>query len=281
LPQKNTGIKLKNILLISFLIISSFDLIAQRDTIKTFFPNGNPEAVVIYENNLRQGEALFYWENGNLKERRNYVNDKVFGTVTSYFENGKIKELYSIEDGKRDGPAAYYDSLGNVVEDVMFEQGVRKGQEFLLVGEYREEDYQKLLAEWKERQNNKKKDADELNLPPVEEDKTNMDDDPAYFLSPEIMPEPIGGMNTIYKKLVYPVEAKEKKIEGTVKILAFIEKNGEVSSAQVLEGIGYGCDENARLSVYYTRFKPGLQKGKRVKVQMTIPIEFKLDRKIN
>lgn len=268
---------MKKIFLLLLLIIIQNNLFAQQDTVKTFFPNGKPEAIVVYNGNQRQGEALFYWENGNLKERRNYVNDKVFGTVTVYYENGNIKELYSIEDGKRDGPAAYYDSLGNVVEDVIFEDGVRKGQEFLLVGEYREEDYQKLLAEWKERQSNKKKDANELNLPPIEDDKINMDDDPAYLLSPEIMPEPIGGMHTIYKRLVYPIEAKKNKIEGTVKVMAFIEKNGEVSSAQVVEGIGYGCDENARLSVYYTRFKPGLQKGKRVKVQMIIPVEFKLD----
>ncbi len=250
---------------------------AQLDTIKTYYPNRNLEAVVVYEKNIRQGEAIFYWENGNVKEKRNYVNDKVFGTVTSFYENGKLKELYSIEDGRRDGPATFYDSTGNVIEDVLFENGVRKGQEFLLVGEYREEDYQKLLTEWKERQIQRNNEKEDLNLPPVEEDKTYLEDDPAYYMNVEVMPEPIGGMNTIYKKLVYPQEAKEKKIEGTVKIRAFIEKNGEVSSAQVVEGIGYGCDENARLSVYYTRFKPGLQKGKRIKVQMLIPIEFKLD----
>ena len=221
---------------------------------------------------------MIYWQNGNIKVKRNYVNDKVFGTVTTYYENGKIKELYSIEDGRRDGPATYYDSTGNVIEDVVFENGLRKGQEFLLVGEYREEDYQKLLAVWKERQSQKNREKEVNNLPPVEEQKTELEDDPAYYSSVEVMPEPIGGMNTIYRKLTYPLEAKEKKIEGTVKILAFIEKNGEVSSAVVQEGIGYGCDENARLSVYYTRFKPGLQKGKRMKVQMVIPIEFKLDR---
>lgn len=256
----------------------TINLFAQSDTVKTFFPNGNIESVVVYEKNVRQGEAIFYWENGNVKEKRNYVNDKVFGTVTSFYENGNMKELYSIEDGRRDGPATYYDSTGNVIEDVMFENGVRKGQEFLLVGEYREEDYQKLLAQWNERQTQRNNNKDDLNLPPVEEDKTNLDDDPAYYSDLEVMPEPIGGMNTIYKKLVYPIEAKEKKIEGIVKIRAFIEKNGEVSSAQVVEGIGYGCDENARLSVYYTRFKPGLQKGKRMKAQMIIPIEFKLDK---
>jgi len=268
---------------LSIFVFITVNISAQLDTVKTYYPNRNLEAVIIYEKNVRQGESSFYWENGNLMEKRNYVNDKVFGTVTSYYENGKIKELYSIEDGRRDGPATFYDSTGNVIEDVMFENGVRKGQEFLLVGEYREEDYQKLLAQWKERQDQKEKQNgnQDLNLPPVEEDKTDLEDDPAYYMNVEIMPEPIGGWNTIYRKLVYPVEAKEKKIEGIVKIRAFIEKNGEVSSAQVIEGIGYGCDENARLSVYYTRFKPGLQKGKRIKVQMTIPIEFKLDKTKN
>ncbi|HEX7357085.1 MAG TPA: TonB family protein [Ignavibacteriaceae bacterium] len=264
--------------LLQFLFFISTGVFAQIDSLKNYFPDGKIESIIPLEKNIRQGEALYFWENGNLKEKRNYVNDKVFGTVTTYFENGKIKELYSIEDGKRDGPATYYDSTGNVIEDVMFENGVRKGQEFLLVGEYREEDYQKLLKEWKERQQQKKNDNEQRNLPPVEENKTDLEDDPAYYMNVEIMPEPIGGMNTIYKKLVYPEAAKKNKIEGTVKILAFIEKNGEVSSAQVVEGIGYGCDENARLSVYYTRFKPGLQKGKRMKVQMVIPIEFKLNR---
>jgi TonB family protein len=262
-----------------FLFLYTLNTFAQIDTAKTFYPNGSLESVIVYDKNIRQGEASFYWENGNLKEKRNYVNDKVFGTVTTYFENGKIKELYSIEDGKRDGPASYYDSTGSVIEDVIFENGQRKGQEFLLVGEYREEDYQKLLAAWKERQQQKKVDENILNLPPVEAERSNPEDDPAYYMNVEVMPEPIGGMNTIYKKLVYPKAAIENKIEGTVKIMTHIEKNGEVSSAEVVEGIGYGCDESARLSVYYTRFKPGLQKGIRTKVQMVIPIEFKLDEK--
>lgn len=261
-----------------FLFTLSLVAFAQKDTIKSFYPNGNLESAVIYEKNIRQGESIFYWPNGNIKEKRNYLNDKVFGTETLYYENGNLKELYSIEDGKRDGPAAYYDSTGKVIEDVMFESGLRKGQEFLLVGEYRQEDYEKLLAAWKEKQVLKKKENDDLNLPPVEQNKTDFEDDPAYYVNVEVMPEPIGGMNTIYKRLVYPEEARQNNIEGIVKILAFIEKNGEVSNALVDEGIGYGCDENARLTVYYTRFKPGLIKGKRVKVQMVIPIEFKLNR---
>ena len=61
-------------------------------------------------------------------------------------------------------------------------------------------------------------------------------------------------------------------------IRAFIDGDGEVLNAEVVEGIGYGCDESARLAVYYHRFKPGLQRGQRIKVQMDIPIEFKLEK---
>lgn len=259
------------------IILISAQVFAQTDTVKNYYPNGNVKSQFLYDNNLRQGEAIFYWENGNPKEKRNYVNDKVSGTVITYYEDGKVKEMYSIENGKRTGVSSYYDSTGKS-KDIVFEDGVRKGQDYLLIGEYREEDYQKLLAEWKERQLKKNNKQNDFSIPPAENEKIDMDDDPVYYTNVEVMPEPIGGMNTIYKKLIYPEEAKKNKIEGTVKVLAFIEKDGEVSSAKVVEGIGYGCDENARLSVYYTRFKPGLQKGKRVKVQMVIPIEFKLDK---
>lgn len=265
---------------LSIFFLFAIDVSAQLDTIKTYYTNGKLEAVVVYDKNVRQGEALFYWENGNIKEKLNYINDKVEGAVTTFYINGKTNENYFIENGKRFGPYVHYDSLGTISDQAYFEDGMRDGQEYLLVGKFRKEDRDKLIAKWKEQQEKKKNNNNEEDfiLPPVEQPVITLNADSVYFADVEVMPEPIGGMNTIYKKLVYPQEAKENKIEGTVKIQAYIEKNGEVSSAQVIEGIGYGCDENARLSVYYTRFKPGLQKGNRVKVQMIIPIEFKLDR---
>jgi len=90
------------------------------------------------------------------------------------------------------------------------------------------------------------------------------------------MPEPAGGMNTILNKLVYPESAKKDKIQGVVKIRAYIDQYGEVTHDEVVQGIGHGCDEAAKIAVYYTMFKPGLIKGKPVKVQMVIPVEFKL-----
>lgn len=263
------------IILFLLLYINNF---AQTDTVKTYYESGRIKSAVPYLNGVREGEAIFFNEEGTIIEERNYLNDKVEGLVKVYYSNGNVKEVYNIENGKRHGPATYFDSTGNHVEDVIFMEGLRAGQEFLLVGEYREEDYQKYLAEWKLRQQRTTKE-DELSIPPKQEDRINYEDDPAYYQNVEIMPEPIGGMEAIYQRLTYPKEARDKKIEGTVQIRAFIENSGEVSIAEVEKGINPLLDEAARLAVYYTRFKPGFQRGSRIKVQMIIPIEFKLDRK--
>ncbi len=76
---------MKFIILFFTSVLLSTNTYAQVDTVKTYYPNGNLEAVVVYENNIRQGEAIFYWDNGRVKEKRNYVNDRVFGTVTTFY----------------------------------------------------------------------------------------------------------------------------------------------------------------------------------------------------
>lgn len=105
----------------------------------------------------------------------------------------------------------------------------------------------------------------------VEEEKA-----PTYFVAVEEMPEPIGGIKAIQEKITYPEIAKRAGVEGKVYILAFVDENGNVTKAQVLKGIGAGCDEAAQDAVLQTKFKPGKQRGTPVKVQVSIPIVFKL-----
>lgn len=99
---------------------------------------------------------------------------------------------------------------------------------------------------------------------------------PTYFVAVEEMPEPIGGIKGIQEKILYPEIAKRAGVEGKVYILAFVDESGNVTKAQVLKGIGAGCDEAARDAVIQTKFKPGKQRGVPVKVQVSIPIIFKL-----
>lgn len=110
--------------------------------------------------------------------------------------------------------------------------------------------------------------------PPPKEEK--VEEEPTYFVAVEEMPEPIGGIKGIQEKIVYPEIAKRAGVEGKVYVLAFVDEKGIVTKAQVIKGIGAGCDEAALDAVLKTKFKPGKQRGKPVKVQVSIPIVFKL-----
>lgn len=106
----------------------------------------------------------------------------------------------------------------------------------------------------------------------VEEKK----EEPTYFVAVEEMPEPIGGIEGIQEKITYPEIAKRAGVEGKVYILAFVDENGNVTKTTIIKGIGAGCDEAASDAVLHTKFKPGKQRGVPVKVQVSIPVVFKL-----
>jgi protein TonB len=108
--------------------------------------------------------------------------------------------------------------------------------------------------------------------PPAEEDEA----EPVFFVAVEQMPEPIGGIGAIQSKIVYPEIAKRAGVQGRVFVKAFVDENGNVNKVELIRGIGAGCDEAAIAAVQQTKFKPGKQRGKPVKVQVTVPVLFKL-----
>lgn len=110
-------------------------------------------------------------------------------------------------------------------------------------------------------------------IPPKEEKK--LEEESPYFVAVEEMPAPIGGITSIQSKITYPEIAIRAGVEGKVYILAFVDEVGTVTKAELVKGIGSGCDEAAMDAVLKTKFKPGVQRGKPVKVKITIPIVFK------
>lgn len=97
-----------------------------------------------------------------------------------------------------------------------------------------------------------------------------------YFVSAEQMPEPVGGIQAISKLVHYPELAKKAGIQGRVFIRAFLNETGNVDSAEVIKGIGAGCDEAALDAVKQSKFIPAKENGQNIKVQVTVPILFKL-----
>ncbi|MCF8347388.1 MAG: energy transducer TonB [Bacteroidales bacterium] len=103
---------------------------------------------------------------------------------------------------------------------------------------------------------------------------------PAYTVV-ESMPEYPGGMDKmisfVVANLKYPLEAKEKGIQGGVFVHFVIEGDGSVSNLRVLKGIGGGCDEEAiRVLRLMPKWTPGKQRGKPVRVSYNFSVRFKL-----
>ena len=90
------------------------------------------------------------------------------------------------------------------------------------------------------------------------------------------MPQPIGGIKAIQEKVHYTEIARLAGIEGMVIVEAIIDKEGNVIDAKIIRDIGGGLGESALMAVRTTKFNPGIQRGKPVKVKINIPIKFVL-----
>lgn len=109
--------------------------------------------------------------------------------------------------------------------------------------------------------------------PPAEKEE---EEEPEIFVIVEQSPELIGGLLGLQKKIKYPEIAKKAGVEGRVYIQFIVDEQGNVYNPIVTRGIGAGCDEEAIRAILTAKFRPGKQRGKAVKVKMSLPITFKL-----
>ena len=96
------------------------------------------------------------------------------------------------------------------------------------------------------------------------------------------MPEFPGGVNAMMEylrgNLKYPESAKKYKQEGRVFIGFVVEKDGSVTNVNVLRGVCEELDNEAvRVVKAMPRWTPGMNEGKPVRVQYTLPVVFKLN----
>lgn len=101
------------------------------------------------------------------------------------------------------------------------------------------------------------------------------------FTSVEQVPEFPGGIEAFGKFLAtnirYPKAARDNNVQGRVIITFVVEEDGSLSNMKVVRGIGSGCDEEAvRVLSISPAWKPGIQNGKKVKVQYSVPVSFAL-----
>ncbi|MDX1618415.1 MAG: energy transducer TonB [Balneolaceae bacterium] len=116
----------------------------------------------------------------------------------------------------------------------------------------------------------------DLPPPPPSKEEEQEDEEENFFVVVEEMPELIGGLVELQKKINYPEKARHAQIEGRVIIQFIVNEKGEVENPRVVRGIGGGCDKEALRVVKNAKFKPGRQRGIPVRVQYSLPIIFRL-----
>ena len=106
--------------------------------------------------------------------------------------------------------------------------------------------------------------------------QNSVKDDQGIYIMCEKMPELIGGMDGLQKKIRYPLQAKSLGVQGVVYVQSIINEKGKIEDPKVVKKLGAGCDEEALRVLKKSKFKPGYDKGKPVKVRFTLPIFFRL-----
>lgn len=123
---------------------------------------------------------------------------------------------------------------------------------------------------------------DQTEMPPIEKPVQKDDNSQAeVFQFVEQMPEFPGGqaalMQYIQSNIHYPTTAKEAGIQGKVIINFIVNKDGKITGAHIVRGIGGGCDEEAlRVIRTMPAWRPGKQNGMAVNTAFNLPVTFSL-----
>ncbi|MBO7115051.1 MAG: M56 family metallopeptidase [Bacteroidaceae bacterium] len=121
---------------------------------------------------------------------------------------------------------------------------------------------------------NGKVDSSSINLPAAPDD---------VFMVVEDVPEFPGGaaalLEFLRKNINYPTECRKNRVEGRVLVSFIVEKDGSITNPFITLGADPLLDAEAlRVVSLMPNWKPGYQRGEAVRVQYTVPINFRLSK---
>ena len=97
----------------------------------------------------------------------------------------------------------------------------------------------------------------------------------------ENMPDFPGGqaalMQYLAKNIKYPTIAQENGTQGRVIVQFVVNRDGSIVDAKVVRSVDPYLDKEAlRVINTMPKWKPGMQRGKPVRVKFTVPVMFRL-----
>jgi TonB family protein len=231
-----------------------------------------------------------YWYDSGIKKRDEYFDyGKSVGDWTYYNSKGVLvaTQIFSALDNY--STMISFDSNGKEITEGVIKDGNRydgKFADYRGAGTYEIEGHaiyenSKLLIVYYFDENGDTSSIGKLvngrlNLSPfkIDESKiklgTKESSEKDVFIPYDVTPSPKRAIRPYY-----PEEAKKAGISGMVVVQAYINAKGKVTETIILKGIP-GLNEAAMNAIRKTRFRPAKQKGKKVGIWISIPVNFRL-----
>ncbi|GAB3995757.1 hypothetical protein GCM10028807_36740 [Spirosoma daeguense] len=259
--------------------------------------NGNRIRQTEYDAGKPTGTERIYHQNGLLSEKTVAINERL--NVTKWYANGQIKQIKTFDKPKPLSPstpeqvAAVWDSTGQqsvldgngnatYQEQVISNKDTTKHTLFIEKGTYAnglkqgvwrgnyadnsyyyEETYDKGLM-----QNGKSKRGQSDTLQYT-----------VTFQSPEF-PGGLPGLGKfLSQNLSYPVSAQKMGVQGKVFVSFVVCTDGTLCDYEVVQSVQPDLDKEALRVVKEMsgKWKPGVQRGQKVRVKYNLPINFSLN----
>jgi TonB family protein len=204
---------------------------------------------------IQDGPATFYHKNGSIERTGLYAQGLPVGLHKSYYSNGNPRSVNVFKE-KEKLIAQYWSATGQPL--LINGSGIITEKSEYIDGT--------VFIEVK----------DSVQLRGYSVDKSD-----TIYSHTQTPAEYRGGMESFYrgiaKTVKYPATARRNGVQGRVFVQFIVDKNGVLTDAKVIKGIGSGCDTEALVACLQQKdWLPGSYNGKPIKMLMVLPVTFRL-----
>lgn len=228
-----------------------------------------------------EGKAMEWWDNGNMRFKGHYKKNVKSG-IWNYYStsSGHLFSQGEYVDGEKDGLWKEFNEDSLVVRTLNYSEGIRQGAynvfndkgELIEKGVYEDDE----IIE-KEVLNEDEVFGGEVfklveTMPTFKGCESLQDEKERKKCAENLM------LRNIYGNIRYPQRARMEDIQGKCIAQFVVDKEGKIQDIQILRGICTEIGQEVyRVIENMPDWNPGMQDGKAVKVQFTLPVSFKLE----
>ncbi len=233
---------------------------------------------------ILEGKVFKYYANGQVSKEFNVKGEQLTG-VSLFFDSltGKVVVKQHYDKGKLDGDQFFYDTSGKLTGRLHYVNGVQSGPgeifypngsrwiELNYINDTLNGALNTYYASGKVKRREVYKSGKRTDGECFNELGKQI-----KFYPFESTPKFKGDVMTyIGDNLKYPQAAKDAKAEGKVLVRFIVDESGKVINPEIIERVGYGCDEEAlRIVSHMPTWIPAQIDGVPFKMYKTLPIVF-------